>query len=69
LLEDDGSVRVGVRFVGKVVLQPDDPIYLRWREDKKRKKEDDRKYQKKGAKLEAFCNARKTGPYLVRLCS
>ena len=59
LLEDDGTVRVGVRFVGKIALQPDDPIYLKHRESKKRREEEDRKYQKQSAKLEAFANARR----------
>jgi hypothetical protein len=59
LLEDDGTVKVGVRFVGKMVLQPDDPIYVKRRESKKKRDEEDRKYQKQSAKLEAFANARR----------
>lgn len=61
LLEDDGTVRVGVRFIGRMVLQSDDPIYVGWCEDRKRRERRDRAHHKKTSKLEAFCIAKRTG--------
>ena len=59
LLDDDGTVKVGVRFVGSMVLQPDDPIYVKHLKSKKKREEEDQIYKKQTAKLEAFCNARR----------
>jgi hypothetical protein len=65
LLEDDGSVRVGVRFVGKMELHADDPIYVAWKKQQRVREENDRKRQRRTAKLEAFCTAKRTGEHLT----
>lgn len=61
LIQDDGSVRVGVRFVGKMTLQPDDPLILDWQKQQRKREDDDREYHNKTAKFEAFCNAKRNG--------
>lgn len=62
LLEDDGTVQVGVRFVGKIQLQADDPIFLRWKKSQQTRDEHDQKHRRRSAKLEVFCNAKRNGP-------
>lgn len=60
LLNEDGTVNVAVKFVGKMVLRLDDPVYVKGQEEKKRMEEEDQKWQRQDLKMSAFCNARRT---------
>ena len=61
LLDDDGNVQVGVSFVGMKNLYDDDPIYTDWKRQQRSIERKDRKRQRRAAKFEAYCNAKRNG--------